>query len=169
MLDTEAFAKAYEKYLPRTTALLLSRRAPPELAEETSQAAWVRGWERRYQLRSDSLVLPWINSIALNILRGHFRNQYRSIQFPVGSEAALEAPPTMSLNDEFDLDKLLNHCKPRDRELMIAYWGCGFTSREIAMRLGVRPVTVRVRIRRAVRALPSHLLPHSATAMRKSA
>lgn len=45
------YAKAFETGFPATRRFLLSRGAAVEEAEEIAQAAWVRGWEFRDQLR----------------------------------------------------------------------------------------------------------------------
>lgn len=39
------------------------------MACESAQAAWVRGWGRLGQLRDETLVLTWVNTIALNVYR----------------------------------------------------------------------------------------------------
>ena len=62
------YATAYEKGFKRTVRFLVSKGLLADLAEEMSQAAWVRGWERLGQLRSEA-CLVWINQIALNLYR----------------------------------------------------------------------------------------------------
>ena len=61
------YATAYEKGFKRTVRFLISKGLLADVAEEMSQAAWVRGWERLGQLRNEASVSVWINQIALNL------------------------------------------------------------------------------------------------------
>ncbi|HLN26757.1 MAG TPA: sigma factor, partial [Gemmataceae bacterium] len=61
------YAEAFENGYGATRRFLLSRGALVEDAEEIAQAAWVRGWEFRGQLRDPSRVSYWVNSIARNL------------------------------------------------------------------------------------------------------
>jgi DNA-directed RNA polymerase specialized sigma24 family protein len=44
-------------------------------AEEVAQAAWAKGWERLSQLRNESFVVIWVNTIALNVYRSGLRRK----------------------------------------------------------------------------------------------
>ena len=67
------YADAFQNGYSATRRFLLSRGAAIEEAEEIAQAAWVRGWEYRDQLRDPSMVSFWVNSIARNLFRARFR------------------------------------------------------------------------------------------------
>ena len=123
------------------------------VAEEVAQGAWTRGWERQSQLQSDAALVPWINSIALNALRGFLRRQTRAPQFPEEGQESIVADERISLSDRCDLKRILDRCTRMEQELLWAYWGEGFTSKEIAAQLGIKPVSVRVRIGRLARSL----------------
>lgn len=157
MLTPQEFSEAYERFYIRTVIFIQSRGVGHDVAEEVAQSAWVRGWERQSQLRSASAVLPWVNSIALNALRSYFRKQARAPQLSEGAESELPASEKVSLNDRHDLRKILARCTPEERQLLWAYWGEGFTSKEIASQLAIKPVSVRVRIGRISRALEKML------------
>src|SRR5690606_1486872 len=107
MLTPTEFSQAYERFYSRTVRFLQSRGVGPDVAEEVAQVAWVRGWERQSQLQSDSALLPWVNSIALNSLRAYFRRQSRSPQLSDGAKAELLADEPVSPEDRHDLRKAL--------------------------------------------------------------
>ena len=65
MMTREEYGQAYQRGFDLTVRLLLSRGAPRDRAREVAQAAWARGWERLSQLRNESLVVTWVNTIAL--------------------------------------------------------------------------------------------------------
>lgn len=102
------YAEAFETGYPATRRFLLSRGAALEEAEEIAQAAWVRGWEYRDQLRDPGLVGFWVNSIARNLFRAKFRSK---AVVPIDG---VDAPYMMDLND-IELRRLLDRCPRRDR------------------------------------------------------
>ena len=52
-------------------------------AEESAQAAWARGWEKRNHLKEAQRLVQWVNTIALNIFRGRYRKESREEALPV--------------------------------------------------------------------------------------
>lgn len=153
MLTPQEFSEAYERSYSRTVRFLQSRGVTPDVAEEVAQSAWARGWERLAQLQSKTALLPWVNSIALNALRGYFRQQSRAPQLSEGVEGELPARQPMSLDARHDLQTVLAKCTPEEQQLLWAYWGEGFTSNEIASQMDIKPVSVRVRIGRIAKAI----------------
>ena len=148
MLSPQEFSDAYEASYSRTVRFLLSQGAFPDVAEEVAQDAWARGWERQSQLKSDAALVPWVNSIAMNVLRGYIKRQSRSPQLPEGGEGLVPAKQQVSLEDHCDLDRMMGRCEPEVRQLLWAYWAEGFTSKEIASQLTIKPVSVRVKMGR---------------------
>src|SRR5579885_1969001 len=120
----EAFATGYSA----TRRFLLAHGAPVEDAEEIAQAAWVRGWEYRDQLRDPGMVGFWVNSIARNLFRAKFRVK------PMLPIEGVDAPYTMNLQD-IDLRRMLDYCSPRDRKLLLRSLE-GYSAEEIAKNEG---------------------------------
>jgi RNA polymerase sigma-70 factor (ECF subfamily) len=129
----------------------MSRGADPELAEETAQAAWTRGWARRRQLRDPNCVGTWVNSIAMNL----FRNSHRTAK---RTQALTELPaPSTSAMDGLDVGKVLDCCRQKDRSLLQLHYLYGYTTGEIGDRVGLTSTAVRVRLLRARRTLRKRL------------
>jgi len=148
---------AYENGSGRTVRFLVSRGVPQEHAQDIAQTAWMRGWERLYQLRDERLLSTWINSIALNTYR---RAVYRDRLFQHLSESVRAES---SINESaIDLSRIMSSCRPEDRSLLEAHLA-GVTPEEIAAADGVSQVAVRVRLLRARRAarqgVERHLRP----------
>src|SRR5580693_7536506 len=101
MIKGPEYAEAFEAGYPATRRFLLSRGAAIEEAEEIAQAAWVRGWEFREQLRDPDLVGYWVNSIARNLFRAGFRAKSMT---PIDG---VEPPYLMNLAEEIELHRLL--------------------------------------------------------------
>jgi DNA-directed RNA polymerase specialized sigma24 family protein len=117
-----------------------------DTAEEISQAAWMRGWERLGQLRSDELISTWVNTIALNLYRRAIR-QERRFQ---GLKEPLYAKSTVNWA-AIELRRILRFCRLPDRQLLEAQM-VGQTAEEIAQDQGVSQTAIRIRLLRARRA-----------------
>jgi RNA polymerase sigma factor (sigma-70 family) len=143
------YAEAFETGYPATRRFLLSRGAALEEAEEIAQAAWVRGWEYREQLRDPGLVGFWVNSIARNLFRAKFRSK---TAVPLDN---VDCPYTMSLED-IELRRLLDRCPRRDRELLERSLQ-GYSAEEIAKDEGITSTGIRVRMLRIRQALREQL------------
>ncbi len=134
------YADAFESGYGATRKFLMARGAPIEDAEEIAQAAWVRGWEYRNQLRDPGLVGFWVNSIARNLLRAQFR---RPLTTPIED---LNPSYTMDL-DVIELSRLLEHC-PRNDRALIEQSLKGYSAEEIARTAGITSTGIRVRLLR---------------------
>lgn len=137
----EQYAAAFAAGNTRTSRFLLSRGCYPTLAEELSQAAWVKGWEHHSKLREPEKVLPWVNSIALNLFRSEFRRREVAELTPDVPVAPQTGPGAI------DVQRILEKCSVPERALLENTW-LGYTSREIAKQMGCPSVTVRVRLAR---------------------
>ncbi len=120
-----------------------------EEAEEIAQAAWVRGWEYRDQLRDPGLVSFWVNSIARNLFRARFR---APAQTEIDDSSAVY---TMDL-DAIEVGRLLDRCPHRDRQLLERSLQ-GYSAEEIARSEGITPTGIRVRLLRIRQSLRGQL------------
>lgn len=144
-MTTEKYAQAYQRGFDYTVRLLVARGAQSETAREAAQAAWVRGWERLGQLRNESMVNAWVNTIALNFLRRTLRNE-SSLQM------LTERPSANGIDlAAIDLARILSFCRPHERDLLEKYLQ-GMTMAELAQENGVSETAIRIRIMRARRA-----------------
>lgn len=145
-MTQEAYGTAYRKGFGNTVRLLRSRGASTDSAEDVAQAAWLRGWQKRDQLRDDRLVVTWVNTIALNYHR-------RGIKY----EARFQALPEFCGHVGIDLApldaiKVLQFCRPTERMLFEQQLS-GLTTKEIASEQGVTETAIRIRFSRARRAV----------------
>jgi RNA polymerase sigma-70 factor (ECF subfamily) len=144
-ITREQYAEAYSNGYEKTTRFLVSRAVDFEIAEETSQAAWARGWEHRHKLRNPAMVLSWVNTIALNLFRNWYRRREAAHLIP-----EISVPPQTS-PQAIDVQRALSKCAPADREMLEKHYVAGYTSAELGHEMGCTPVAVRVRVLRARR------------------
>jgi len=145
-MTPEAFGIAYEKGFAATIGFLLYRGARREEAEELAQAAWARGWEARAQLKEESRVLPWVNSIAYRNLCNARRRGGRFAELVEACAAAVSGAERVRAH--VDCEKLLAKCEGLDRKLMVERYLEEREMGEMADRSGMTEVAVRVRLHR---------------------
>lgn len=149
-MEKNEYANAFENGFAATRRFLLSRGAKLEEADEIAQAAWVRGWEYRDQLRDPSLVGYWVNSIARNLFRARFR------QAPMASLEHIEPAYHMGLEKTIELNRMLERCSDRDRALLEKSLD-GYSAEEIAKNEGISSTGIRVRLLRIRQSLKQDL------------
>ena len=150
-MTTEEYGSAYKNGYNRTARFLVTKGMSWDGAQETAQAAWVRGWERRVQLRDPSVVMTWINTIALNMYHSDHRRQ------PVLTEMPEVPAPTERHLESNEVQRMLRICREKDRFVLQRYYldGCG--AQEIARAQGLTVTAVRLRLLRARRGLAKTL------------
>ena len=145
-MPPEEYAQAFQRGFGATRRFLIARGVHRDEAEEIAQAAWVRGWECRAQLRAPELVGFWVNSIARNLLLARFRGHAE-----VWMGDHWDPSYSMSL-DWIDVAHMLNLCSGRDRESLEQILE-GYSAEEIAQTIGITATGIRVRLLRARQAL----------------
>lgn len=153
-MDRNEYGEAYKKGYGATRRFLLAHGAPIEDAEEISQAAWVRGWEYRDQLREPGMLGFWVNSIARNLYRARFRGP---LNVPLDG---LNPSYSMDL-DTIELEHLLDRCTRRDRMLLERNLQ-GYSAEEIARDAGITSTGIRVRLLRIRQSLRDQMAREAA-------
>jgi RNA polymerase sigma factor (sigma-70 family) len=146
-MTQEQYANAYSGAFDRTVRFLLSRGVSGDSAEESAQAAWARGWERRDQLRDPKRLVTWVNAIALNLFRNGCRRRETS-ELP----ADISVPPQTSPRT-IDLLRIIETCTPAEQEMLQKHYLCGYTSQELAAQADCTATAIRVRLLRLRRRL----------------
>jgi RNA polymerase sigma-70 factor (ECF subfamily) len=145
-MTKEEYGQAYQKGFSLTVRFLLSRGVQRDVADEAAQAAWVRGWERLEQLRNESSVTTWVNTIALNVYR---RLARREACAPTPTQMPEK---TVSIDvAAIDVARILDFCRPSDRLLLEQQYVKGVTTEEMAREQGVTQTAIRIRLLRARR------------------
>ena len=143
-MTVEEYGKSYERGFKLTVRFLGSRGLCGDAAEETAQAAWVKGLERLGQLRDKKLVVTWVNSIALNVYRSFKRTP------PFQELPELSVPPQVNLA-AIDVDRVLHFCKASEQLMLRLRYLEGFGIKDIAQQEGRTQSAVRLRLLRARR------------------
>jgi RNA polymerase sigma factor (sigma-70 family) len=146
-MTREEYGSAYQRGYGLTVRFLVSRGLTYDSAQETAQAAWVKGWERLGQLRDSKMILTWMNSIALNLHRSFVRREPFLQTLP-----ELPTPPRINLA-AIDVRRILQTCKKNERLVLQRHYLEGYKVQEIARAHGWTETAVRIRLLRARRAV----------------
>ncbi|BDC50477.1 hypothetical protein F183_A27930 [Bryobacterales bacterium F-183] len=146
--DTRAnwLEAAFPRGIQQTARFLQSLGASVEVAEESAQAAWVRAWECRGQLRKDGSVHAWVNSIAKNIMKEAIRISCKSAPLNDHHISSPRALTSAKLDVLLDLRSAMmgeRHC---DSAVLRLFYDHGYATHEIAQRLRMTPTAVRIRL-----------------------
>ncbi len=144
-MDREFFESAFRTGSRLTMRSLLKSGVRNDLTEEAVQAAWVRAWEYREQLRDEKFLMPWVISIARKIVdRANKESQRRrSLN---GCRMLYE---NTSLDAAADVQTMICACNDDDRATL-AQMLWGWTTHEVSRESGQASQTVARKRRRAL-------------------
>lgn len=146
-LTEEQYAAAFQGSFRKTLRFLRSRGATEDLAEEVAQEAWARGWERLHQLRNPEVVDVWVNSIAKHLWRNRVVRDQRNRE--LSDNMALSHNP----DGRILWHQITQACGDEEQKLLNLHYVRGYTSNEIAERVGSTALAIRLRLMRTRRKL----------------
>jgi len=148
----ELMGVLYERHAPAVFRYLARRAGPPaaeDLLSEVFTAALSSS--RRVVAHDSGSALPWLYGIALNVLRGHFRQQQ-----PTTGVTRDFGMDWDAVDDRLDawaergrLREALAVLSSSDRELLLLVGWEGLSQAEAATALGISHGAARVRLHRA--------------------
>ncbi|MDE0684756.1 MAG: RNA polymerase sigma factor [Candidatus Poribacteria bacterium] len=162
--DDSAFGILVEKYQKSVHALAWRKIGDFHYAEEITQDAFLRAYQKLSTLRDPSQFLRWLyvitNRLCLNWLRKQKKHekQLQSLEDTPMEEVArsaharyvLEQREAQATEQRFEIvEKLLEKLPEGERTVMTLYYLGEMTTMEIGKFLGVSVETIRVRLYRA--------------------
>ncbi|PYO86059.1 MAG: RNA polymerase subunit sigma-24 [Gemmatimonadetes bacterium] len=155
--DETAFRELYDEHAGRIYALCLRLTGDAATAQERTQDAFVRAWERLRSFRGDSAFGTWLHRLAVNVVlmerRGRSRRERRVT--PASGEAAFEGasggPPAPG--ERLDLEGAIAALPAGAREVFVLFDVEGYSHEEIAGMCGIAVGTSKAQLFRARRLL----------------
>jgi len=155
--DRAAFETLYHAHVGRVYALCLRLTADRALAEERTQDAFVRAWERLATFRGESAFSSWLYRLTVNeVLLGRRAERRREARIVTTDDpAALERPGAASggAGTGLDLERAVAALPPGAREVFVLHDVEGYRHEEIAQLTGVAVGTSKAQLFRARRLL----------------
>lgn len=120
----------------------------PEDVDDVAQEVFLRAWNKLETYRGEAPFEHWLTRLCLNICYQRLRRA-RPDALPLEHAATVAAAPDADADAGLDAARWLARLDPKDRFLLILLDGEGWSTAEIAERLGWSRVNVKVRAHRA--------------------
>lgn len=156
--DVHAFERLYRAHVTRIHSLA-RRMLGPEEADEATQDAFVRAWEKLETFRGEAAFGTWLHRLAINVClarRGQLGRERERLQ---GGEAVFATLPARggSVEVRLDFEAAMSRLPDGAREVFVLHDVEGFKHREIAELLGVTVGTSKAQLHRARMALRAYI------------
>lgn len=170
--DRSAERELYDAHVDRVYRLAYRMTSDAALAEEFTQDAFVRAYEKLATFRGDSALSTWLHSVTSSVVLNGLRKLKRHRDRETGMEEARfvtesrqEAEPDLKDRLKTAIDGLaLGY-----RTVFVMHDIEGYTHQEIATAMGIRPGTSKAQLSRARARLREVLADFEPEWMRKTA
>jgi RNA polymerase sigma-70 factor, ECF subfamily len=153
--DLSAFERLYRENERKVYALCYRMSADPSLAEELTQDAFVRAWQKLGSFRGESAFSSWLYPLAVNVALSERRARRRrtSHVFATDDLTPFERSESPQPEAGVDLRRALATLPPGARAVFVLHDVEGRRHDEIAELLGVAVGTSKAQLHRARRLL----------------
>lgn len=155
--DTAAFREVYAEHCARVHGLCLRLLGDPHAAEEATQDAFVRTWQRLGSFEGRSAFSTWLHRLTVNVVvdrRRAARRRPLDRRSEVGDEALESMARTVTHPGRaIDLERAIAGLPPRARMAFVLHDVEGYRHREIAEMTGTAEGTWKAQLHRARRLL----------------
>jgi len=150
--DTQAFERLYRANVGRVYAVCLRLAGDPVRAEELTQDAFVRAWEKLGSFRADAAFSTWIHRIAVNgFLMSTRADSRRSARLQVvGDPVEVETWTRQPVPETgIDLERAVGALPDGARAVFVLHDIEGYQHAEIAELMNIAPGTSKSQLHRA--------------------
>ena len=159
--DAGAFEQLYRDCVGRIYAVCLRMTADPAIAEDCTQNAFLRAWEKLDRFEGRSAFSSWLHRIAVNEVLGRHRSEGRRrthlelvSELPVGTDVDTQS---RDAGANMDLETAVQSLPDGAREVFVLYAVYGYTHQEIADMLDLAVGTCKAQVHRARKLLRARL------------
>ena len=157
--DQRAFERLYRMHVDRIYGLCCRLCNGDRLrAEQSTQDAFVRAWEKLGSFRGESRFGTWLHRLTVNVVLGEHRLLKRWVAFEDGSptedEAAADSiipPQHEDTGLRMDLERALSRLPNGARTVLVLHDIEGYQHEEIASLTGIAVGTSKAQLHRARR------------------
>ena len=152
--DRTAYEKLYRANVGKVYALCLRMCGQKDLAEDLTQEAFIRAWQKLDSFRGDSKFSSWLYRLTSNVVIGHMRSN-KKWQFEDYDEGKHEqslveiSQTTMMAANKKDIEKALNTLSEQARVVLIMHEYLGYKHTEISKITGMAIGTSKTHLHRA--------------------
>lgn len=155
--DHAAFRELFARYAPMLMRLTVRHLRSEELAAEVVQQTFFQMHAARNDFRQDRKLRPWVFTIAMNLVREHYRKKKRRKETELDESREPVGEPERGPLEQKERAKLLRAAMAKlpdsQREVVELHWFQERPFAEVAMIVGSTEGAVRVRAHRAYKRL----------------
>lgn len=148
--DSGAFERLYRRHVTRIHGLA-RRMAGSEDADELTQDAFVRAWEKIEQFRGEAAFGSWLYRVAISVILGHRRRLAIHRERSAPEEWIREGRPSHERSSQIgmDFDTAIERLPERARHVFVLHDVEGYKHHEIARLLKITTGTSKSQLHRA--------------------
>ncbi|MCC6872993.1 MAG: RNA polymerase sigma factor [Sandaracinaceae bacterium] len=154
--DQAAFRELFERYAPMLMRLTLRYLRSQDLSREVVQQTFFQLHAARNDFREGARLRPWVFTIAMNLVREHFRRGKRRKETELDEGRTAAEPERSRIELEQRAERLygaLAALPDAQREVVELHWLEERPFAEVAQIVGASEGAVRVRAHRAYKRL----------------
>lgn len=155
-----AFETLYRRHVDRIYGLCLRLvQGDVARAEQATQDAFVRAWEKLASFRGESLFSTWLHRLTVNVVLGEYRllRRWTTFEDATGVEEDVDSHlpdpasehPQARVGDRLDLERALAKLPPGARTVLMLHDVEGYQHDEIAALTGIAVGTSKAQLHRA--------------------
>lgn len=152
--DRAAFQRLYEEHVGRVYALCLRLTGDGDDAEDRTQDAFVRAWQKLGSYRGESAFSTWLHRLTVNVVLTERRaSSRRAARATAATATNPRAEPAPRAGLHVDLERAIAALPPGARAVFVLYDMEGYGHQEIAEMTGIAAGTSKAQLHRARRLL----------------
>jgi RNA polymerase sigma-70 factor (ECF subfamily) len=161
--DPFAFEEIFSKYSNKLYQFSISYLKSEEDAEEIVQDVFLKLWEKRQEIRTETSFQSYLFTITLNFIKRHFNRKARADQYKHELatqffEANDQAESAITYQDLLNkLEVLIDQLPEKRKQIFIERKQHDKPVKQIAEELGITPKTVENQLTRALNFLRDEL------------
>ena len=157
--DIQAFEQLYRLHSGRVYALCLRLTANHALAEELSQEAFVRAWQKIRTFRGESSFSSWLYRLTTNVVFSSMRkNQIKQLSIEDLNDADSPVVKHLDIGTIKDMEKAIRKLPDGARHIFVLHDIEGYQHNEISEMTGLAIGTSKTQLHRARKLLKGWLL-----------
>lgn len=156
--DPEAFERLYHANVARVHSLA-RRMLGEQDADEATQDAFVRAWEKLGLFRGDAAFGTWLHRLAINLFLGRRAKRAKDWERMQGGQELVEVAggKREGLELHIDFEAAIGRLPSGAREVFVLHDVEGYKHHEIADMIGVTTGTTKAQLHRARMALRGYV------------
>lgn len=155
--DQRAFRLLFDRYGAQVMRLARRRVSSDDEARDIVQQTFLHMHRARLDFHPDAKLRPWLFTIAMNLVREHYRKRGRRRETLLEPERLPEPTrgddPVRQAETAKRVQQALASLPEGQREVIELHWLSGFAYEEVSEMVGASVAAVRVRAHRGYEAL----------------